>query len=86
MKLIKISSLFILLLEFLCPSSTMKNENNAYSAQNDEYYYEYEYDNYDIYNDNNNYEYQYEYMNDGTYQDNKIIIDHNKPGDCKWVE
>ena len=88
MKLIKIFTLFIFLLEFLGLSSTKNYMYNGvdYNEGDDDYYYQYDFDNYDNYGDNNNYEYQYEYMNDGTYQDNKIIIDHNKPGDCKWVE
>ena len=55
-----------------------------YNEGNDDYYYQYDFDNYDIHDDNNNYEYQYEYINDGAYQDNEMIVDHPKPGNCDW--
>ena len=82
MKLIKIFTLFIFLLEFLSLSSTMNYMYNGvdYNDGNDDYYYQYDFDNYDIHDDNINYEYQYEYINDGAYQDNEMIIDHPKPG------
>ena len=57
-----------------------------YNEGNDDYYYQYGTDNYDIHDDNNYYEYQYEYINDGVYQDNEMIMDHPKPGNCDWVE
>ena len=69
MTLLKIFSLFILLLEFLRPSFTKNYRNNVY---NDDYYEfdnydKYEFDYYDNYDDNNDYE--YEYIDDGAYQD-----------------
>ena len=88
MKLIKIFTLFIFLLEFLSLSSTKNYRYNGvdYNDGNDDYYYQYEFDNYNIYDENDNYEYQYEYINDGAYQNNEMIMDHPKKGNCEWVE
>ena len=88
MKLIKIFTLFIFLLEFLSLSSTMNYKYNGvdYNDGDDDYYYQYDFDSDNIYDDNNNYEYQYEYIIDGVYQDNEMIMDHPKPGNCDWVE
>ena len=58
MTLLKVFSLFILLLEFLCPSSTKNYRNNDY---NDDYY---EFDNYDKYEyDNLGYNYRMPSLN-----------------------
>ena len=91
MTLFKIFSLFILLLEFSCPSSTKNYGNNNHDDNYYEfgYYDKYEFDNYDKhefdnydkyefdYYDNydDNNNYEYEYIDDGAYQDNEIITD-----------